>query len=85
MEKPAEQEAKQESAEEKFAQTAEVGKDLLYSFSEEALAGASRLGLAPVRTESRRHMAYLIPHGWQPSFLMDEVKLRSKEQVARLT
>ena len=47
MEKPAEQEAKQESAEEKFARTAEVGNDLLYSFSEETLAGAGRLGLAP--------------------------------------
>ncbi len=85
MEKPAEQEAKQESTEEKFVQTAEMGDDLLYSFSEETLAGASRLGLAPVRTESRRHLAYLIPLGWQPSFLRDEVKLRSKEQVARLT
>jgi hypothetical protein len=85
MEKPAEQEAKQESAEEQFAQTAELGNDLLYSFSEETLAGASRLGLAPVRTESRRHLGYLIPLGWQPSFLKDEVKLRSKEQVARLT
>jgi len=85
MEKPVAQEANQESADVKLAEVAELGEDLLYSFSEATLAGASRLGLAPVRTRSRRHLAYLIPHGWQPSFLRDENKLRSKEQVARLT
>jgi len=84
MEKPAEQDVTRESAEKKFAQTAELGNDLLYSFSKETLAGASRLGLSPVRTESRRQMSYLIPLGWQPSFLKDEGK-SSKEQVARLT
>lgn len=85
MEKSVSHDGEQESAEARLAETAELGADLLYSFSEETLAAASRLGLAPVRTESRRHMAYLIPLGWQPSFLKDEVKLRSKEQVARLT
>jgi hypothetical protein len=85
MEKSVAQEAKQESADVGLAETAELGNDLLYTFSEKTLAAASRLGLSPVRTRSRRHMAYLIPHGWQPSFLRDEVKLRSKEQVARLS
>jgi hypothetical protein len=85
MEKSVSQEAVQESADARFAQTVELGNDLLYSFSEETLGGASRLGLAPVRTESRRYLAYLIPLVCQPSFLKNEVKLRSKEQVARLT
>jgi hypothetical protein len=85
MENSVAQEVKQESAGVKLAEAAELGEDLLYSFSEATLAGASRLGLTPVRTRSRRHLAYLIPHGWQPSFLRDEIKLRSKEQVARLT
>ncbi|HXI93374.1 MAG TPA: hypothetical protein VNO24_25470 [Blastocatellia bacterium] len=75
----------QESTEAKPAETAELGDDLRYSFSGETLAGAGRLGLAPLRTESRRHLAYLIPYSWQPSFLKDEIRLRSKEQVARLT
>jgi hypothetical protein len=69
MEKPVAQEAKQESAGAGLAETAELGDDLLYSFSEATLAGAGRLGLAPVQTKSRRHLAYLLPHGWQPSFL----------------
>ena len=85
MEKSAAKKAEQESTEVKPAETAELGDDLRYSFSEATLAAASRLGLAPVRTESRRHLAYLIPYSWQPSFLRDEIKLRSKEQVARLT
>ena len=85
MEKPVAKEAEQESTEVKPAETAELGDDLRYSFSEATLAAASRLGLAPLRTESRRHLAYLIPYGWQPSFLRDEVRLRSKEQMERLT
>jgi hypothetical protein len=85
MEKPARTEAEPESAGAGPAEAVELGNDLLYSFSEATLAGASRLGLAPMRTESRRHLAYLIPHAWQPSFLREEIKLRSKEQVARLT
>ena len=85
--KKAEQESKAEpeSTEVKPAEIAELGDDLRYSFSEATLDAASRLGLAPVRTESRRHLAYLIPYSWQPSFLRDEIRLRSKEQVARLT
>ena len=79
------QEAKQESADIKLAEVAELGDDLLYSFSSATLAAASRFGLAAVRTQSRRHLAYLIPHGWQPLFLKDEIKLKSKDQIARLT
>jgi hypothetical protein len=85
MEKSVAKKVDQESTEVKPAETAELGDDLRYSFSEATLAAASRLGLAPVRTESRRHLAYLIPYSWQPSFLRDEIRLRSKEQVARLT
>ncbi len=85
MEKPVEQEAKQGSDDAGLAEAAELGSDLLHSFSEATLAGAERLGLVPVRTESRRHLAYLIPQGWQPSFLRDEVRMNSKKQVERLT
>jgi hypothetical protein len=85
MEKPAAKKAEQESTKVEPAEPVELGDDLRYSFSEATLAAASRLGLAPLRTESRRHLAYLIPYSWQPSFLRDEIKLRSKEQVARLT
>jgi hypothetical protein len=85
MEKPAASEAEKEPAEVNLAEAVELGNDLLYPFSEATLAGASRLGLAPVRTESRRHLSYLTPRGWQPSFLREEIKLRSKDQLARLT
>jgi hypothetical protein len=85
MEKPVEQEAKQVSEGAGPAEAAEFGNDLLWSFSDATLAGASRLGLVPARIESRRHLAYLIPQGWQPSFLRDEVKLNAKKQVERLT
>lgn len=85
MEKPVEQEAKQKSDDVGPAEAVELGNDLVYSLSDATLAGAHRLGLAPARIESRRHMAYLVPHGWQPSFLKDEVKLSAKKQVARLT
>jgi hypothetical protein len=85
MEKSGAQEAKQESADIKLAEVEELGDDLLYSFSEATLAAAGRFGLAPVRTQSRRHLAYFIPHGWQPSFMKDEIRLKSKDQVARLT
>lgn len=84
MEKSVAQEAKQESADIGLDEEVELGDDLLYSFSEATLAGASRLGLAPVRTQSRRHLAYLMPHGWQPSFLKDEIRLKAKGQLARL-
>lgn len=85
MKKSTARQAKQESADIRLAEVAELGDDLLYSFSDATLAAASRLGLAAVRTQSRRHMAYLIPYGWQPQFLKEETKLKSKDQVARLT
>jgi hypothetical protein len=84
MEKPVGQEAKQEYDDARTAEAAELGNDLLHSFSDATLAGANRLGLVPVRIESRRNMAFLIPHVWQPSLLRDEVRLSAKEQVARL-
>ena len=84
MEKSVAKKTEPESTEVK-SETTELGDDLRYSFPEATLAAASRLGLAPLRTESRRHLAYLIPYSWQPSFLKDEIRLRSKEQVARLT
>ena len=40
--------------------------------------------MAPVRTQSRRQFAYLMPHGWQPSFRKDEVRKWSKEKLSRL-
>lgn len=83
--KPVDLEAKQESADAALPETAELGDDLLYTFSEATLKAASRLGLAPVRTESRRQLAHFKGYGWQPSFLKREIKVRSKEQVARLT
>jgi hypothetical protein len=67
------------------ADVAELGDDLVYTFSEKTLAAARKLGLTPVRTQSRRQFAYLIPHGWQPSFRKDEVRKWSKEQLSRLT
>jgi hypothetical protein len=64
---------------------AELGDDLLYQFSDQTLAAAAELGLSPVRTESRRHFAHLVPHGWQPSFRKEEVKQWSKDKLSRLT
>src|SRR5262249_24229870 len=81
---PAPGEKKQEVAQ-GGAEATGLGEDLLYSFSEDTLAAASRLGLAPARTRSRRHLAYLLPHGWQPRFLKEEGRQWSKEQVSRLS
>ena len=67
------------------AEAKELGKDLLFEFSQQTLAAARELGLNPARTKSRRHFAYLIPHGWQPSFRKDDVKQWSKDQISRLT
>jgi hypothetical protein len=78
-------ETKQEFAEGEPAEAAELGEDLLYSFSDATLAAAGRLGLALARTRSRRHLAYLMPHGWQPRFLREEGRQWSKEQVSRLS
>ncbi len=68
-----------------LTEAAELGDDLFFNFSVETLAAASELGLKPVRTQSRRHFAHLIPHGWQPAFRKDEVKQWSKEKISRLT
>ena len=56
--------------------------DLLFEFTPETLAAARKLGLNPARTRSRRHLARLLPHGWQPSFRKAEAK---REQLSRLT
>ena len=66
------------------AAVTDLGDDLLYDFTEQTLAAARELGLTPVRTQSRRQFAYLLPHGWQPSFRKDEVKKWSKEKISRL-
>jgi hypothetical protein len=63
----------------------ELGDDLVYKWTDETLAAAAELGLAPVRTESRRHFAHLVSHGWQPSFRKQEVKQWSKEKISRLS
>jgi len=64
---------------------AELGDDLNFKFSDETLAAAAELGLTPARTESRRHFAHLVPHGWQPSFRKQEVKDWSKDKISRLS
>mgnify|MGYP003575434625 FL=1 len=78
-------EEKPQSGAVELAQTSELGADLLFNFSQETLAAAAELGLAPARTESRRSYAHLIPHGWQPSFRKDEVKQWSKDKLSRLS
>lgn len=64
---------------------AELGEDLVYTFTDKTLAAARELGLTPVRTKSRRQFAFLMPHGWQPSFRKDEVRKWSKEKLSKLT
>ncbi len=78
-------EEKQESAAVELAEATELGDDLLFPFPEATLAAAERLGLAPARTRSRRHFAYLVPYGWQPSFLKSDSKKWAREQLSRLT
>ena len=85
MQRPVVQETKQQTVEVKPDEVADVGEDMLYSFSQETLAGASRLGLTPAQTRSRRQFAHLIPHGWQPSFMKTETKKWSKDQLSRLS
>jgi hypothetical protein len=86
MEKPkAKEEGDRPAREQKPQETTELGDDLLYSFKEDTLNAAKELGLTPVRTNSRREFAYLIPHGWQPSFLADESRNWSKEQITQLS
>ncbi|HET6978910.1 MAG TPA: hypothetical protein VFI24_21440 [Pyrinomonadaceae bacterium] len=76
---------KQDEIDLKPAEVTELGDDLLYTFTEETLSTARKLGLAPARTQSRRQFAYLIPHGWQPSFRRDEIRKWSKEKLSKLT
>ena len=76
---------KPDAIDSKPADVAELGDDLLYPFTEQTLAAARELGLAPVRTQSRRQFAYLMPHGWQPSFRKDEVRKWSQEKLSKLT
>lgn len=75
----------QSAVEVKTADVADLGDDLIYAFTDKTLAAARELGLAPVRTQSRRQFAYLIPHGWQPSFRKDEVRKWSKEKLSKLS
>ena len=77
--------AKAGAPEVEVTQPVELGEDLLYKFTDETLAAAAELGLKPFRTESRRHFAHLVPHGWQPSFRKDDVKQWSKDKLSRLT
>jgi hypothetical protein len=74
----------QEETDLKPAEVAELGDDLLYTFTEQTLSTARELGLAPARTQSRRQFAYLMPHGWQPSFRQDEIRKWSKEKLSKL-
>jgi hypothetical protein len=85
MSKPAAPQKTDKAPEVSHVEVAELGEDLLYSFSDATLAAASRLGLTPVRTKSRRHFAHLVPHGWQPSFMKGESRQWSKDQISRLT
>ena len=85
QQQPATTQKQEETVDLKPATATELGDDLLYNFTEETLAAARELGLTPVRTQSRRQFAYLLPHGWQPSFRKDEVKKWSQEKLSRLT
>jgi hypothetical protein len=82
---PQTKQKKQDEIDLKPGEAAELGNDLLYSFTEQTLSAARELGLAPARTQSRRQFAYLIPHGWQPSFRQDEIRKWSKEKLSKLT
>ena len=73
------------SATAELAEAKELGNDLTFEFSQQTVAAARELGLSPARTKSRRNLAYLIPHGWQPSFRKDDVKQWAKDQISRLT
>jgi hypothetical protein len=84
MQKPEAKEEKKAVSATKLEET-ELGNDLLYSFSEATLKAAREFGLAPVRTRSRRQFSYLMPHGWQPSFRVDEIRKWSKDQLTRLS
>jgi hypothetical protein len=82
---PQTKEKKQNENDSNPAEVAELGDDLLYTFTEQTLSTARELGLAPVRTQSRREFAYLMAHGWQPSFRQDEIRKWSQEKLSKLT
>ena len=82
---PQSKQAKPDAIDLKPAEVAELGDDLVYPFTEQTLAAARELGLALVRTQSRRQFGYLITHGWQPSFRKDEVRKWSQEKLSKLT
>ena len=84
MQKAQAKEIKQESV--ALTQTADddLGPDLLFSFSETTLAAARQLGLAHVRTHSRRHFSYLTPYGWQPAFLKTDSKHWARKQLLNI-
>lgn len=86
-----EQKAKEEKAKGsdshavELAAQAELGVDLLFEFSQETLDAAKELGLAPLRTKTRRQFAYLVPYEWHPSFLKSESKRWARDQFSRLS
>ena len=84
MDKPAATESKQESAGATPGESVELGDDLNFKFSDATIAAAKELGFKPIRTKSRRHLAHLIPHGWQPSFRKSETRQWSQDQISRL-
>ena len=81
----AKEEKKQDSAAVELGAAAELGDDLNFTFPRATVDAAGRLGLAPARTTSRRHLAYLLPYGWQPSFLETESKKWARGQLSRLS
>ena len=84
MQKAQVKEIKQESAAITQTEDVDLGQDLLFSFSETTLAAARKLGLAHVRTHSRRHFGYLTAYGWQPAFLKTESKHWARNQLMNL-
>ncbi len=84
MQKPEESETKQDSAVVNELEAVELGEDLLCTFSETTLAAASKLGLAPARTQSRRQLASFVPYRWQPSFVNTGSKSWARDQLTQL-
>jgi hypothetical protein len=84
MQKAQVKETKQESTAITQSEDVDLGPDLLFSFSETTLAAARKLGLAHVRTHSRRHLGYLAPYAWQPSFLKTESRNWARNQLMNL-
>jgi hypothetical protein len=84
MQKAQVKEIKQESEAITKTEDVDLGQDLLFSFSETTLAAARKLGLAHVRTHSRRHFGHLTPYGWQPAFLKTESRHWARNQLMNL-